>query len=156
MPDIATTGHCAVFLIVVGDLDPVHDPLSRRNLIRSHDHQHVLGSEDAVLGQDIQNRMPGEESPGEVNQIRDDTVVCVCPEAGELKAVAGLFLLLLAGFRVLDRIEPGAVGIVLGVRAVADHKDLDILKQTASGPEGISLITVDLIECLSNRHATAL
>ena len=156
MPDITATGHGAVFLIVIGDLDPIHDSLSCCDLVRPHDHQHILGSEDAVFGQDVQDRMPGKEGSGKVDQIRDDTVARICPEAGELKAVAGLFLLLLARFRIFDGIEPGAVGIILGVRAVTDHKDLDILKQTASCPEGISLITVDLVERLADCHATAL
>lgn len=42
VPDIPAAGHSAVFLIIIGDLDPVHNPLGRRNLIRPHDHQHVL------------------------------------------------------------------------------------------------------------------
>ena len=42
VPDIPAASHGAVFLIIVGDFDPVHDPLGRRDLIRPHDHQHVL------------------------------------------------------------------------------------------------------------------
>ena len=57
MPDITATSHGAVFLIVIGDLDPIHDPLSCCDLVRPHDHQHILGSEDAVFGQDVQDRM---------------------------------------------------------------------------------------------------
>ena len=153
MPDITAAGHGAVFLIIVGDFNAVQDPFSRRDLIRPHDHQHVLGSENAVLGQDIQDRMPGKEGPGEVNQIRNHTVIGICPEAGELKTVAGLFLLLLAGLSVFYSIEPSTVGIILGVCAITDHKDLDILKQTASSPERISLVTVDLVESLPDGHA---
>lgn len=148
MPNITATGHGAVFLIVIGDLDPIHDPLSCCDLVRPHDHQHILGCEDAVFGQDVQDRMPGKEGSGKVDQIRNHAVVRICPEASELKAVAGLFLLLLAGFRIFDGIEPGAVGIILGVRAVTDHKNLNILEQTGSSPEGITLIPVDLIESL--------
>ena len=92
--------------------------------------------------------MPGEEGPGEIDQVRNHAVVGIGPEAGELEAVAGLFLLLLAGLRVFNGIEPGAVGIILGICAVTDDKDLDILEQTASSPERIALISVDLIKSL--------
>ena len=156
MPDIATTGHGAVFLIVVGNLDAVQNPFCRGDLIGPHNHQHVLGSEDAVLGQDIQDRMPSKESPGEVDQVRNHAVIGIGPEACEFKAVAGLFLLLLAGLCVFDGIEPGAVGIILRVRAIADDEDLDILEQTGPSPEGIALIPVDLIERLTDGHTTSL
>ena len=146
MPDIAATSHGAVFLIIVGDFNAVQDPFRRSDLIWPHDHQHVLGSKDAVLGQDIQNRMPGKEGPGEVDQIRNHAVIGIGPEAGELEAVTGLFLLLLTRLCILDGIEPGAVGIILGVRSVADHEDLNILEQTGASPEGIALISVNLIE----------
>ena len=96
VPDISAAGYSAIFLIIIGDLDPVHDPLSRRDLIRPHDHEHVLRCEDAIFGQDIQDRMSGKKGPGKIDQIRNYPVVCIGPEAGELKAVTGLFFLLLA------------------------------------------------------------
>ena len=154
MPDIAATGQSTVFLIIVGDFNTVQNPFRCRNLIRPHDHQHVLGSEDAVLGQDIQDRVPRKKGPGEVDQIRDHPVIGIGPEAGELEAVAGLLLLLLAGLCILDGIEPGAVGVILGVRAITDDEDLNILKQTTSCPEGIPLIPVDLVERLPDNHTT--
>ena len=97
--------------------------------------------------------MPGKEGPGKVDQIRNHAVIGICLETGELKAVAGLFLLLLAGLSVLYSIEASTIRIILGVRAITDHEDLDILKQTASSPERISLVTVDLVESLPNGHA---
>ena len=97
--------------------------------------------------------MPGKKRSGKIDQIRDHSIVCICPEAGELKAVAGLFLLLLAGLRILDGVKASAVGIILGVGAVADHKDLHVLKEAGSRPERIPLIPIDLIEGLPDRHA---
>ena len=156
MPDISAACHRAVFFVIVGDLDPVQDPLRRRDLIRPHDHQHILGGEDAVFGQDIQDRVPGKEGSGEVDKIWDHPVAGIGPEAGELETVAGFFFLLFAGLCVLDGIEAGAVGIILGVRPVADDKNLDILEQAASRPEGIPLIPVDLVESLPYGYAPPL
>ena len=56
-----------IFFIVVCNFDAVHDPLGCCDLIRPHDHQHVLGSENAVFGQDIQDCMPGKEGPGKID-----------------------------------------------------------------------------------------
>ena len=100
--------------------------------------------------------MLGKEGASKVDQIRDHPVVGIRPEAGKFKAVAGLFLLLFAALGILDSIPASAVGIVLGVGAVGDHEDLGVLKQTAACPEGISLIAVDLIEGLTDGHASAL
>lgn len=155
MPDVAAAGYMAVLLVVVGNLNPVHDPFCCRDLVRPHDQQHVLGSEDAVLGQDIQDGMPGKEGSGKVNQIRDDTVVGIGPEGSELKAVAGLAFLLIRGTGILDGVLPGTVGVVLGIGAVADDEDLYVFIQATSCPEGISLITVDLIEGFSDVYTTA-
>ena len=44
------------------------------------------------------------ECPGKVDQIRQDAVVRISPVGGKFKAVAGLFLLDLAVFGVLDGI----------------------------------------------------
>ena len=156
MPDIAATSYGTVFPIIVSNLDSVQDPLRCRDLIRPHDHQHLFGREDTVFGQDIENRMPRKESPCKINQIRNHLIVCVCPEGCEFEAVTGLFFLLLAGFRILDGVEAGAVGIILRIRSVGDHKDLDVLKETRPSPERIALISVDLIERLADRYPAPL
>ena len=145
-----------VFFIVVGDGNSVHDAFRRRDLIGTHDHQQIFGSEDAILGEDIQNGMPGKEGLGEVDQIRNDAIVCVRPIGSEFKAIAGFPLLLGRCIGVLDGIIPGAVGIIFGIRAIGDHEDLSILKQTAARPEGIPLVTVDLIERLADSNAPPL
>ena len=64
------------------------------------------------------------ECLGKVDQIRNNTVVSIRPKRGEFKAVAGLFLLCLMGIGIFDMVEPGGIGIVLGVGAVGDDEDL--------------------------------
>ena len=88
--------------------------------------------------------------------VWDDFVVCICPETRKLKAVARLSFLLGARFMLFDRVKPRAVRVILGVRAVADHKDLDIFKQAAAGPEGIPLISLDLVERFADCDAATL
>ena len=96
------------------------------------------------------------ECPGKVDQIRQHTVIRIGPVGGEFKAVAGLFLLDLAVFGVLDGIVAGAVGVVLGICAVGDHKNLHILIQAAARPERIPLVAVDLVERLPDGHPAPL
>ena len=82
-------------------------------------------------------------------------VVGVRPERGEFKAVACFALFRLAGCRVFDGVKPGAVGIVFGVCAVRDDKNLHILKQARACPKAVALIAINLIECLPNGNAPA-
>ena len=96
------------------------------------------------------------ECPGKVDQIRQHAVVRIGPVGGKFKAIAGLFLFRLAVFGVLDGIVAGAVGVVLGICAVGDHKNLHILIQAAARPERIPLIAVDLVERLPDGHPAPL
>ena len=153
MPDIAAALDRAVLLIISRHLNAVQYPLGSGDLIRTHDHQHILAGEDAVTGQDIEDRVLGEKRLGKVDQIGDDPVVRVSPERGELKAVGGLALLS-AGL-LMHGVPARRIGVILGVAAVRDHKDLDILKQPAAGKEAVALIAVDLVERLADRDAAA-
>ena len=96
------------------------------------------------------------ECPGKVDQIRQHAVVRISPVGGKFKAIAGLFLFRLAVFGVLDGIVAGAVGVVLGICAVGDHKNLHILIQAAARPERIPLVAVDLVERLPDGHPAPL
>ena len=96
------------------------------------------------------------ECPGKVDQIRQHAVVCIGPVGGKFKAIAALFLFRFAVFGVLDGIVAGAVGVVLGICAIGDHKNLRILVQTAARPERIPLIAVDLVERLPDGHPAPL
>ena len=101
--------------------------------------------------------MPGEERSGEVHQIREYLVVGIGPEGGKLKAAAGLFL---SGGRggcgVPDGVPAGGVGVIFGVRAVGDDKNLHIVIEAAACPEAVPLVTADLIERLPDGYAPAL
>ena len=59
-------------------------------------------------------------------------------------------------FGTLDGIVAGAVGVVLGICAVGDHKNLHILIQAAARPERIPLVAVDLVKCLPDGHPAPL
>ena len=57
---------------------------------------------------------------------------------------------------IFNCIESGAVGIVLSVSTITDDKNLNILKQSATSPERISLIAVDLIERFTDSNTAPL
>ena len=156
VPDISATGNSSIFLIVVGNLNTVQNTFRSCNLIRTHDHQHIFRSENTVFDQYIQNCMPRKKCLCKINQIRNHTILSIRPETGKFKAVAGLFLLLSAGFCIFDSIKAGAIGIVFGVSSIAYNKNLYILKETRSYPKGIPLVTIYLIKCLPNCHTSPL
>ena len=99
--------------------------------------------------------MLGKKGLREINQIGNDTVVGVRPKACKLKTVACFSLFVLPRSRVLDGVEAGAVGVVLGVGAVGDHKKLHILKKAAACPKGITLIPFNLVKSLADGNASA-
>ncbi len=45
------------------------------------------------------------------------------------------------------------VRVVLGKRPVADHKQLNVLKEPRSSPETVALVAVDLVERLPDVNA---
>ncbi len=49
----------------------------------------------------------------------------------------------------------GGVGIILGVGAVRNNKDLHILKKAAGRPEALALIAFNLVEGLTDGDAPA-
>lgn len=59
MPNVSASGDISILFVVVRDFDAIDYPLGRCNLIWTHDHQHILRSENAVLRQNVQQRMPG-------------------------------------------------------------------------------------------------
>ena len=48
------------------------------------------------------------------------------------------------------------VAVVLRIRAIANDKQLDVFKQAAVSPETLTLVTIDLVERLTQLHTTAL
>ena len=155
MPDVTTTLDTAVLLIIISNFDTIENPLRSRNLVRTHDHQHILRCKNTVFRKDIQNRMPCEKSLCKINQIRNHSVVGICPEAGKLKTVTGLGLTCSPFLMLLFRIPSGTVGIILCVCTIGNDKNLNIFIQSASRPERIPLVAVDLIECFTDSNSSA-
>ena len=156
VPDVTAACDAAELLIIVCNFDAVENPLGCRNLIRAHDEKQILGGENAIARQNIENRMAGEKGLGKVDEVGNNAVVRVRPIGGKFKAVACFFLLAGGGAGIPDSVKTRAVGIVFRVRAVGDDKNLHILKQPRAGIERIALIAVDLIERLADGNAAAL
>ena len=97
-----------------------------------------------------------EKSLCKINQIRDYTVIGICPEAGKLKTVTGLGLTCSPFLMFFFCIPSGTVGIILCIRAIGNNKNLNIFIQSASCPERVSLVAVDLIECFTDSNSSAL
>ena len=87
MPDISAAVTGAIFLIIICDFNPIDNPLGRRNLVWPHDHQHVFRCENAVLRENIQDCVLCEKCPREIDNVRDDRVLCISPERRKFKAV---------------------------------------------------------------------
>ena len=156
VPDIAACFNRTALLVGRRNLDAVEDALRRSDLIWAHHQQQVFRRKHAVAGQDIQQRVLGKKRLGEVDQIRNDLVVGVCPERGEFKAVAGLFALVPPLTHLLDVAAAGGVGIILRVRAVGNDKYLHILIKTAGRPKAVALVALDLVERLADGDTAAL
>jgi len=90
-----------------------------------------------------------------INQIRNHTVIGICPEAGKLKTVTGLGLTCSPFLMFLFRIPSGAVGIILCVCTIGNNKNLNIFIQSASRPERIPLVAVNLVECFTDGYTSA-
>ena len=101
--------------------------------------------------------MLGEECAAETHQIGNRPVVGICPPRGELKAVARLptFGAVSAGGSLLDMALARGIAVILGVGSVRYDKYLDILEQSAAGPETLPLVAVDLVESLLDVDAAA-
>ena len=85
VPYIATAFYFTIGAAVVGNLYALENTLGSHNLIRSHNEQQFLGGEDAILGQDIEQRTFGKESACEVHQVENGVVLCICPIGSKLE-----------------------------------------------------------------------
>ena len=80
MPDITSAVNCSVFFVVVGYLNPIENPFGSRNLIGTHDKQHIFSGKDAISGENIENGMSRKKCLGKVNEVGNNTVFSVRPE----------------------------------------------------------------------------
>ncbi len=158
VPNVATTLGGAPFLVVGGLHHPVDDGLRRGDLVGAHHEEGPVDGEDAVPSQDVQQGVPREERRREVLDVRNVAVLRVGPVRGELEGVAGVAPGTRPGRlrRLLHAALASRVGVVLGVGAVADDKNLHVLEQAVAGPEGLSSVAVDLVERLPDVHPAAL
>ena len=128
MPNISASCYGAILLIIMSDLYSIQYSFCCRDLIRTHNHQHIFRCENTILCQDIQNRMLCKKGFRKVNQIRDYFIAGIRPEGSKFKAIACLFLLCLSRVCIFNCVPPSAVWIVLCIRSIGDHKNLNILK----------------------------
>ena len=127
MPDVSAAFNTTVFLIIIGNFNAIENSLRSRNLIRAHNHQHILRRKNAVFRKDIQNRMLCEKSLCKINQIWNHTIVGICPKTGKLKAITGLSLTCSPLFMFLFCIPSGTIGIILCICTIGNDKNLDVL-----------------------------
>lgn len=156
MPDVAASVPCAVELGVVGYLYLVEQFFGGSYLVWAHHHQNLLVGEDAKLGEDVQQGVAGKEGSCKVLQVAEHLVLGICPVAGKLKRVAGFLSWLLALLGLFSNMTvTGCVAIVLGLRAVANHKNLYVLVERATCPERFPAVTVYLVEGFLQAHSSA-
>ena len=79
VPDVAAGCDRAELPVVGRGLDPLQDPLGRRDLVRPHHQQLAVGVEDAVPRQDAEQRVLGEERLREAGQVGDRLVAARRP-----------------------------------------------------------------------------
>ena len=119
MPDIPTSSNITIFFIVISYLNTIQNTLRCSNLIRSHYHKHIFRSENTILRDYIKNSMFCKKCSCEVNQIRNNTIVCIRPKASKFKTVACFaFLCSRYSIYILYSIETGTVRIVLRVSSI--------------------------------------
>ena len=90
-----------------------------------------------------------------INQIRNHTVICICPEAGKFKTVTCFGLTCSPFLMFFFCIPPGTVGIILCVCTIGNDKNLNVLIQSASCPERLPLVAVNLVESLTDGNTSA-
>ena len=155
VPNISTAFHTSIFLIIICDLNTVQNTLRCRDLVWTHNHQHIFRSKNTVFCEDIQNRMLCKKRLSKINQIRDHTIVGVRPEAGKFKAVACPRLACSSFLMFLFRISSGTIGIILRICSIRNDKNLNILIQSTPCPKRLSLIAVNLVKCLTNSNTSS-
>ena len=157
VPDVPACRQCSRLLVVGRNLNAGQNTLGGRNLVRTHHQQQVFGRKDAILRQDVQQRMAGKERAGKVHQVGNNAVFPIRPKGRKFKAVACLFAALSGRSGALFNMAvAGRVGVVFCIRAIGDNENLYILIQTATSPKAVPLVTVDLVERLFDGHTAPL
>ena len=125
-------------LIQDGSFNAVENALCCRDLVRTHDQQQLINGKNAVLRQHGQKCVLGHERLCKRDQIHDRLIACIRPPGRELKRVGGLPLVppwvSLTRYFLHVKVA-GGVGVVLGLRAVGDDEQLDVLEESLISPE---------------------
>ena len=157
MPYITASVYRALLLHVMSTLNLIQKCFGRSNLVRTHHKQQVLFCQHTEACEDIEQGMTREECGGKVNKVIEYLIAGICPIACKLKRVACLRLILVPSFfYLIDMTISGRIAVILCLCAIAHHKDLNILKQSVSCPEGFSSIAVYLVESLFDAYTTLL
>lgn len=88
MPDIPACFHRPVCFVIGAGFYSVDDFFGCDDLVWSHDKERFVSSENAILGQDIEDRVLGKKCLGKIHQISDWFIGMVCPPARKLKTIA--------------------------------------------------------------------
>ena len=134
-------------MMVQGNRDTLDNTLSSSYLVGAHHQQFFIYIEHTIFGKNFEQRTFNEEGLGKVLQVADKIVFPIAPVAGKLKRVALNFLflsLLLVSF-LLTSIA-GCITVILGLCAIADDKQLDVIKHSLACPEAFTSIAVYLIK----------
>ena len=145
MPNITTSIQTALNMIVNRPSDLTDDTLARRNLVRPHNTHDIINTQNTIFCDNIQQRHPAKECLRKINQVGNPMVFCICPPGCKLKALMSMY-----------GVIADSIGIIFRVRTVGNHKDLNILIQTATSPKRLTLIPVNLQICSFQRNAPAL
>ncbi|MNS98314.1 hypothetical protein D3C72_1326780 [compost metagenome] len=98
-------------------------------LIRAHHHQALTGFvQHRVMGDHFGDMADFQERFGEFIQRFYRLVFFIGPEISLFKVIGTV------------------VGVIFGIHAVADDKNLHILEQAATYPESIAVVTVNLVK----------
>ena len=157
MPNISASVYRALLLHVVGTLYLIQERFGCRYLVRTHHKQQVLLCKHTEACKNIEQGVAREECGSKVNQVVEYLIAGICPITGKLKRVACLWLIPVAAFfDLIDMAVTRSVAVILGLCAVAHHKDLHILKQSVACPEALSTVAVYLVESLLDAHTSPL
>jgi len=137
VPDVAATFRLAPVFALPGAVDLPQNPFRGRNLVGPHDQQGVAGIKYRVAQQDTEQGVFLEKGGGKVLQVLNQAVIRLRPVHGEVEAV---FVAL------------GGVGKVTAVRAVGNHKQLQVLEQGMLPVKAFLAVAMHLIEGLPNCH----
>lgn len=157
MPDISTCIYGSIFFVVGACFYSIDDFLSSYDLVRSHDQEWLVSSENTIFSQNIQVICLAKKS---LQNPWDPWSVYwydLPPSTSKFKTIAWFFTSLRSNTVVFfDMCKTGRITVILRMRTIWNHKELYILKTIHSLPKRFSLITIDLIKCFFDRYSSFL